>query len=164
MTSPTFATLPDAEQTALGDRINSALIGHFHGETEPGVTLDDVVTINAANHRIYGEIDGVSFCCQIGDRAGFLMDSWGDEPVEHPGLPDPWVLGPRTPPRSAGMAKAARILLERADVREAERARAYDSTFSPGVMTQSHYDAVAKRLGCVWMLKSERDRLLAVTP
>ena len=37
MTSPTFATLPDAEQTALGDRINSALIGHFHGETEPGV-------------------------------------------------------------------------------------------------------------------------------
>jgi len=166
VTSPTFDALPDAEQGAIAERINEALFAYYRHprQTVPGVTLDDVVMINAANHRLYGEIDETSFCCEIGDMNGFLMESWGDEPAEPPAPPDPIVLGPQLPPRSADMAKAARVFLSRDDVREAERARAYDAMFSPGVVTQRHYDAVAARLGCEWMPKSERDRLLAVKP
>ena len=164
--SPTFDALPDAEQGTIAERISEALFAYYRypRQTVSGVTLDDVVMINAANHRIYGEIDGVSFCCQSGDMNGFLMESWGDEPVEPPATPDPMVLGPPARPENTARLKMVQAFLARADVREAERARAYDAMFSPGVVTQRHYDAVAKRLGCEWMPKSERDRLLAVTP
>ena len=163
MTSPTFDALPAAEQDAIAERIGDAFLAHFDGGTVPGVTLDDVVTINTANHRIYGEIDGILFSCQTGDMSGFLMESWGDEPVEPPVPPDPMVLGPPARPESAARLKMVQAFLARDDVCEAERARAYDAHVSPTDIVRKHYDAVARRLGLEWMPKRQRDRLLAVT-
>ena len=164
MTSPTFDALPAAEQDAIAERIGDAFLAHFDGGTVPGVTLDDVVTINTANHRIYGEIDGILFSCQTGDMSGFLMESWGDEPVEPPVPPDPMVLGPPARPESAARLKMVQAFLARDDVCEAERARAYDAHVSPTDIVRKHYDAVARRFGLEWMPKSQRDRLLSVTP
>ena len=164
MTSPAFHDLPTAEQDAIAERIGDAFLAHFDGASVAGVDIDDVVTINAANHRIYGEIDGIPFSCQTGDMSGFLMESWGDEPVEPPVPPNPMVLGPPARPESAARLKMVQAFLARDDVREAERAHAYDAHVSPTDIVRKHYDAVARRLGLQWMTKSERDRLLAVKP
>lgn len=79
--SAAFDALPDAEQGAIAERISEALWGHFRRPpvTVPGVTLDDVETLDATNHRISGTVDETPFCCDSGDRSGFVMLAWGDE-------------------------------------------------------------------------------------
>lgn len=159
---PTFDELPNAEQADIGERISAALIGHFHGQAEPGVTLDEVITINAANHRIIGEIDGVPFCCENGDIGGFRMVTWGAWPEPQPVVPpDPIVLGPCDIPHGVDRRKYVQDFASRPQVQEAVRARRYDLLFSPTDRIRAHYNALAAKLGGCWMHKSERDALMA---
>jgi len=159
--SSVFDSLSEAFQGEIAERINEALFAHYREATVPGVVLEDVQMINAANHRITGTVDDVEFCCDSGDMSGFVMIAWGDEPMPIEVPTDPIVLGPQSPPKTVHMAKAMHEFFQRDDVIKAERSRAYDTMFAPGVVTQLHYDAVAKRLGCVWMTKSERKQMLS---
>ena len=76
--SPAFAALPDAEQESIAERISEALWGHYRRPrvSVPGVSLDDVEELDVTNHRITGTINETPFCCDSGDRAGFVMREW----------------------------------------------------------------------------------------
>jgi hypothetical protein len=79
--SAAFDALPDAEQGEIAERISEALWGHYSSPpvTVPGVILDDVEMLDVTNHRITGTVDETPFCCDSGDRSGFVMLAWGDE-------------------------------------------------------------------------------------
>ena len=156
-----FDQLSDDEQTTIGERISEALICHYQGGTVDGVTLNEVFMINAANHRVTGEIDDIPFCVEIGDIGGFCVITWGEWPEPEPvAAPDPIVLGPRYIPLGVNRKEFVQEFMWRHDVQEAAKARRYDLMFSPTRKTLAHYDALAKRLGGFWMHKSERAAMM----